>query len=191
MSKQAVSAELPDYAAFAAVMQRCGASHTPAEAHGFAMGLLLARVEAPHLSWAQELYSDFEPSDVLAGECRTLLDRLFEKVFTASDAQADDFALLLPEDLVVDARRLGAVRDWCAGFLYGIGQAGGRIDAGGSEQARGILHDIAEFTRLATDDVENSSENQSALMEIEEYLRVSVLLLREELLGRMTPHDDD
>jgi len=49
-----------------------------------------------------------------------------------------------------------------------------------SPQMRDLLRDITEFTRLATDDVDNSSENQSALIEIEEYLRVGVLLLREE-----------
>lgn len=191
MTAQADSTDLNDYAACAVVLQRCGATHTPAEAHGFAVGLHLARVETPHVSWAQELYSDFDPADVLADECRVLLDRLFSQVFAEPDDAADSFALMLPQELVVDTQRLSAVRDWCAGFLFGIGQAGGRIDAAGSQQAKDILRDIAEFTRLAVDDVDNSSENQSALMEIEEYLRVSVMLLRDELLGRTTPHDAD
>lgn len=172
-------------------MARCGAAHTPAEAHGFAVGLHLARVERPDQSWADELYSDFEPGDVLADECRTLLDRLFQQVFTEGDEHDNGMVLLLPQDLVVDTHRLSAVRDWCSGFLYGIGQAGERIANDGSEQAAGILHDMAEITRMAIDDVENSAENQSALIEIEEYLRVSVLLLRDELLGRVTPYDAD
>jgi uncharacterized protein YgfB (UPF0149 family) len=49
-----------------------------------------------------------------------------------------------------------------------------------SDEARGLLLDLAEITRLDTDDVENDAENQSALIEIEEYLRVGVMLLREE-----------
>lgn len=155
------------------------------------MGLHLARVERPDVSWADELYSDFEPGDVLADECRALLDLLFAQVFTEGDQQEQGVALLLPQDLVVDSNRLSAVRDWCSGFLYGIGQAGQRIATEGSEQAAGILHDISEITRMAIDDVENSTENQSALIEIEEYLRVSVLLLRDELLGRAKPYDAD
>jgi uncharacterized protein YgfB (UPF0149 family) len=46
------------------------------------------------------------------------------------------------------------------------------------------LQDIAEMTRLDTEDVENNAENQSALIEIEEFLRVGVLLMRDELSGR-------
>ena len=48
-------------------------------------------------------------------------------------------------------------------------------------QMRDLLRDITEITRLATDDVDDSSENQSALIEIEEYLREGVMLIRDEL----------
>ena len=107
-------------------------------------------------------------------------------------AAADDgFALLLPQDIVVDARRLGALRDWCQGFLFGIGLGGEQLLQQGSAQMRDLLRDIAEITRLATDDVDNSSENQSALIEIEEYLRVGVLLLREERQDVKATHDSE
>ena len=43
------------------------------------------------------------------------------------------------------------------------------------------MRDLAEFTRLDTEDVENDAENQSALIEIEEYLRVGVMLLRDDV----------
>lgn len=171
---------LPDYHDLQAALDRCGAAHSAAEAHGFAVGLQLSGVEGPLAFWQQELYSDFDPSDVLAGECRALLDRLFAGVFADADSADDAFALLLPEELVVDAQRLAAVRDWCQGFLYGIGLGGDAMIKQASPQMRDLLRDITEFTRLATDDVDNSSENQSALIEIEEYLRVGVLLLREE-----------
>ena len=119
-------------------------------------------------------------ADVLAGECRALLDRLFASVFAETASSNEGFSLFLPEDLVVDAQRLVAVRDWCQGFLYGIGLGGDAVIKQASPQMRDLLRDITEITRLATDDVDNSSENQSALIEIEEYLRVGVLLLREE-----------
>ncbi len=178
-----------DYASVAAVLQRCGAVQSPAESQGFALGLLTAGVEQPLQAWQQELYSDFDPADVLAGECRQALDRVFASVFATRDDAVAPLMLLLPQDLVVDAQRLGAVRDWCQGFLFGFGLGGEAVASSLSQQSRDLLRDIAEFTRLDTDDVDNSAENQSALIEIEEYLRVGVMLVRDELSSTREPDE--
>ena len=172
---------LPDYASLAETLQRCGVPQCPAEAHGFALGICIGGVTEPLRVWEKELYSDFDADDVLAKECRAVLDRMFADVLAGVDRQAWEFVLLLPQDLVVDAARLSAVRDWCQGFLYGFGLGGESLGAKLSEQARELLNDFTEFTRLDTEGVENDAENQSALMEIEEYLRVGVMLIRDEL----------
>lgn len=171
----------PEYGEFSAVLARCGAPQSPAEAQGFALGMQLAGVNAPRVRWQQELYSDFDPADVLAGECRALLDRLFASVFAREEQGQQTITLLLPQDVVVDSRRLGALRDWCQGFLYGVGLGGDISATHESEQMQDLLRDIAEIARLDVDDVDNTRENQSALIEIEEYLRVGVLLLRDQL----------
>ena len=181
----------PDYAALAAAMQRCGLTQGPAEAQGFAVGLAVSRADDPLARWQQELYADFDPADVLAGECRDLLDRVFAEVFAADPAAAMQLALLLPETIVVDSARVGAVRDWCQGFLYGFGLGGGRLEDRLSEQSRELLRDMAEITRLDVDDVDNDAEHQSALIEIEEYLRVGVMLMRDELGGELQPHESE
>jgi len=100
-------------------------------------------------------------------------------------------ALLLPETIVVDSARVAAVRDWCQGYLYGFGLGGGRLEDRLSEQSRELLRDMAEITRLDVDDVENDVEHQSALIEIEEYLRVGVMLMRDELGGEQEPHESE
>ena len=41
-----------------------------------------------------------------------------------------------------------------------------------SMESRSLLNDFAEITRLDTGDTDNSPQNQSALIEIEEYVRV-------------------
>lgn len=184
-------APIPDYAAVTAIMQRCGMTQSPAESQGFALGLLVAGVPEPLQQWQTELYSDFDPADVLAGECRSVLDRVFAGVFTLDDTTSMQLTLLLPQDIVVDSVRVGAVRDWCQGFLYGFGLAGERIANRLSEQSRELLQDIAEMTRLDTDEVENNTENQSALIEIEEYLRVGVMLMRDELRGEQEQHEPE
>ncbi|MGB5252831.1 MAG: UPF0149 family protein [Sedimenticolaceae bacterium] len=171
---------LPDYASVAAAIGRCGVPQGPSEVQGFALGLFAAGVPEAHRVWQQELYSDFDPKDVLAGECRTILERVFASVF-ATPAAINTHTLLLPEDIVVDAARLAAVRDWCQGFLYGFGLGGEAAAQRLSPQARELLADIAEVTRLDTASVSDSKENQSALIEIEEYLRVGAVLIRDDL----------
>jgi len=184
-------AGLPEYSAMAAAMQRCGMPQSPAESHGFALGLDAAGVAEPLSLWQQELYSELDPADVLAGECRTLLDRVYASVFPPVDDESMRLTLLLPQDIVVDSARLGAVRDWCQGFLFGFGLGGEALTARLSDQARELLSDIAELTRLDTDQVENTEENQSALIEIEEFLRVGVMLMRDELRSEGKRHESE
>lgn len=172
---------LPDYATLAATLARCGLPQGPAEVHGFALGLRIANVTEPRKAWREELYSAFDPDDVLAKECRAALDRLFDAVFSEPEGGAMQLSLLLPQDIVVDAARLAAVRDWCQGFLFGIGLGGHGLTGRLSEQGQELLRDLAEYTRLDTDDVENSKENRAALIEIEEYLREGVMLIQDEL----------
>ena len=175
---------LPDYPELAAALQRCGLAQSPSEAQGFALGLYVADVPEPLQLWQQELYSDFDPADVLAGECRAALDRMFADVFAADRGEPMQLlSLLLPQDIQVDSTRLGAVRDWCQGFLFGFGLGGESVAERLSEQSRGLLRDMAEMTRLDTQDAGNTPENQSALIEIEEYLRVGVMLVRDDLGG--------
>lgn len=181
----------PVYAELAAAMQRCSMPQTPAESQGFALGLYVARVEEPLSVWQKELYSDFDPADALAGECRRALDRVFADVFAAGDSESMQLTLLLPQDIVVDSTRVGAVRDWCQGFLYGFGLGGERAAGRLPDQSRELLQDIAEMTRLDTEDVENNAENQSALIEIEEFLRVGIMLMCDGQGSKQEPHESE
>ncbi|MCB1773764.1 MAG: UPF0149 family protein [Gammaproteobacteria bacterium] len=165
----------------AVALERAGFDQTPAELHGFALGLLLAGVDDARRIWQQELYSELDPADVLAGECRVLLERLFATVFSADDDIAATFALLLPTDIEVNQRSLVAVRDWCQGFLYGFGLGGEQVDRGLSAESREWLRDVGEIGLLDTEGADNDEEGQSALIEIGEYLRAGVMLVREDL----------
>ena len=187
MSPQAPTA--PDYSDLAAALQRSNMPQCPAELHGFALGMAIAGVPEPLQVWQNEVYAEFDPDDVLDNETRALLDRLFAAALVDGDAAQQGLTLFLPEGIAVDAKRLGAVRDWCQGFMFGIGLAGAGLDQRLTDDGRELLNDIGEITRVDTGDVENTAENQAALIEIEEYVREGVMLLRSELASTRSPDD--
>ena len=110
-----------------------------------------------------------------------MLERILQSVLDARAQERMQLDLLLPEGIVVDQARLAALRDWCQGFLFGFGLGGDAAASRLSPQGRELLRDLDEITRIDTEDAEDSAENQAALIEIEEYVREGVMLIRDEL----------
>ncbi|WP_310151176.1 UPF0149 family protein [Luteimonas sp. 3794] len=105
------------------------------------------------------------------------LDRL--RVATAHQLEDRDFAfaLLMPEDGETLAVRSAALFDWCRGFLGGFGLAAGER-AGLSDEGSEALADLARLAAAQPDpDDEDDAVEEDALTEIEEFVRVAVLLL--------------
>ena len=161
--------DLPGWTDVAAVADRLGSASTPAELHGALCGWL-AGGGADDRAWPAQVLADPGLATPAEGDA---LDRLR----TASVAQLSDpdfgFELLLPdEDDVVE--RAGAMFAWCRAFLGGFGLSVG--DKKLSEDGDEALADIANLAAARVDDVDPEGDEES-LTEIEEYLRMAVLLL--------------
>ncbi|MGR8940668.1 MAG: UPF0149 family protein [Gammaproteobacteria bacterium] len=144
-----------------------------AEAHGLATGMFCLNNQAQGGVWLKQLFDD--DTALNAQQTRILL-HLFEKTKESLTKDDYNFEPLLPEDETPLSTRIKALSDWCQGFLFGVG---GLYQAGEqSAQAHEILRDIAEFTKLDSD--AEGEENEVAFMEVTEYLRTAVLLLRAE-----------
>lgn len=102
-----------------------------------------------------------------------------DQLRVASAAQLADrsfeFALLLPDDEASLAQRSGALFDWCRGFLGAFGLASGAAPTL-SDEASEALGDLAKLAATAPQD-EGDEEDEAALVEIEEFVRVATLLL--------------
>lgn len=101
------------------------------------------------------------------------------------------FEPLLPAtDSTLDARA-DALVEWCRGFLGGLGLAGVSERRGLSDDAKEILRDLGTIagSRFEYADAE---EDENALAEVIEFIRVGVLLLHAELTaapgGKATVH---
>lgn len=147
---------------------------TAAEAHGMAAGLLCSNPKATSAYWLDELQDQDHPA---SAETSQLLVRLFEETRRLLASDAFEFDLLLPDDDTELSERLSALKNWCLGFLYGVGC--GQANPAFSKDAQEILKDITEFTKLDTQ--AEGEEDEAAFVEITEYLRSAVMLLRDEL----------
>jgi len=117
--------------------------------------------------------------------------RLYEQCAAWFDDPELRFEPLLPEtDTALDARA-DALVEWCRGFLGGLGLAGVSLQQRLSADAAEILQDFGTIagSRFEYADAE---EDESALAEVIEFIRVGVLLLHAELSapphGRATVH---
>ena len=76
--------------------------------------------------------------------------------------------------------------EWCRGFLGGFGLAGAPAHAKLSEEAQEILRDLGTIAGSAFD-FQNEEEDEDALIEVQEFVRVGALLLHTECTAGSDP----
>ena len=171
---------MPDYSRFDQALESIGLDLGASETHGVICGLLCAGTSRAHIDWIENLFSDRPSDDLLVREARQMFGQLYLASRQQLGESATEFALLLPQDDEALQDRACALVQWCEGFLYGLGLAGIE-ERHLVDDAREALHDISEFTRLDLDALEEDETSEVALMELQEFLRVATMLIREDL----------
>jgi uncharacterized protein YgfB (UPF0149 family) len=162
------------YEACNVIVIQSDAGLSAAEAHGMATGMLCVNEHIESVQWLGELLHDVA---AVTDKDKALLVRLFEETRRLLASEEFEFDLFLPDEEVSLSEQVEALKNWCRGFLFGAGA--GSVVSNWPDEAREILKDFTEFTRLDTE--AEGEEDENALMEITEYLRSAVLLLRAEL----------
>lgn len=164
-------AELPLIADVAEAARRSGLGMDPSELHGSLCGWLAGGGENA-ANWPARVLAD---DSLPVPEPQGPLDELRQASATQLEDRGFGFELLLPEaEPSLDARA-AALFDWCRGFLGGFGLAAGAAPPL-SDEAREALHDLARLAQAEPESGEDD-EDATALAEIEEFVRVAVLLL--------------
>ncbi|MEO1751781.1 UPF0149 family protein [Thiofaba sp. EF100] len=153
-----------------------------AEAHGVLAGMLCAAGAAELGDWWSAIRED--ESQVKVPE--PVRELHAETVASLADVTGT-FDLMLPTDEASLEERAEALHDWCQGFLYGYGLAGGRDPVKLLPDAAEVLRDIHQFAQASFDLGEDAEEDEQAYSDLVEYLRVGVLLLHETLHPRPEP----
>ena len=162
------------YRLIEAIFEQNDAMLSAAEAHGIATGMLCLDSRVDSMTWIEET---FETVVGLNNEHKSILFSLFDQTRELLESTEFEFALLLPEDDFPLHEQAEALQHWCEGFLFGVGYVNSTADWSG--ESREILIDIVEISKLDTE--VDGEEDEYALVEIYEYLKMGVLLIREEL----------
>lgn len=162
-------------------MRRAGLPFSPSEAHAIAIGMLSGGITDIDAQWAAAVYADLDPNDVLANECRSQLEAVFEAAEEQMQDESFGLQLWLPDEETTGINASMALRDWAQGFLYGFGLAGSTVAQQLSEEGQEALRDFYEIGQLDADEGELDEEEQQALTEIEEYMRVAAMLVFEDM----------
>lgn len=160
--------ELPAAADIGRSIHRLGLTASVPELHGMVAGWMAGGGDGK-AGWLGRALADPELGD----------DEALDGLRAATAAQLEDrdfgFELLLPEPTASLYERSGGLFEWCRGFLGAFGLAAGEAGAL-SEEGREALTDLARLAAAAPQEA-GDDEEESALAELEEFVRVAVLLL--------------
>jgi uncharacterized protein YgfB (UPF0149 family) len=147
--------------------------------HGSLVGYLCGGGSAGAQHWFDALELGNE-DDTAATPPTTLLEQLYRDCTGWLDDPELSFEPLLPPmETPIDARAEALV-EWCRGFLGGFGLAGAGHAGTLSSDAEEILHDFGTIAATHFEYVGNE-DDEAALTEVVEFIRVGALLLHAEL----------
>ncbi len=158
-----------------AIVQQIQPELTAAEAHGMAAGMLCGNRRTTCKAWLSEAFQDADATPIT--DDGALLANFFEETRRLLDSDNFEFDLFLPAEAETSlSGQIAALKNWCNGFLVGLGMTIASADC--SPEAKEILKDITECTRLDTES--EGDEDEAAFVEVNEYLRAAVILLKHE-----------
>jgi len=168
------------YQTINAILQHNDSDINIAEAHGIASALLVVNLQVESAQWLEEIFNE---SHSVIEDDKNQLVHLFEQTRTVLNPEEAmfNFDLFLPNDEDNLPEQATALSLWCQGFLWGIGHS--QSEQEWEDETAEILRDMVEFTKL-NEQIDDDEEAEDALMQIQEYLRAAVLIIRDELLDQ-------
>jgi hypothetical protein len=167
-----------DYQRLSGRLTATHSGNNAAEGHGMLCGLMCGGASATLSLWLAEMLQDCNPHDLLVQELTEELRELATTTLTALEDPDLGFSLLLPDEEQPLPERAAALRNWCQGFLYGLGLTG-LDEARLSREIAEALRDLAGIAHLDADGLAGSDDEEGAYAELFEFVRVATMLIRE------------
>jgi uncharacterized protein YgfB (UPF0149 family) len=146
------------------------------EAHGLLTGLACRGVGSREIGNKMYLFQ------ISGAEEIGMLEGMFEMIVRDLESTQFVFNILIPGDDVGTMQIAEEISNWCGGYLQGLLHDGDSLLAECSDSVQELVMDITDIGGLNLETVDGCSDDESSLVEIEEYLRVGVQLIYDELV---------
>lgn len=173
---------LPDFEHTLALAQGNLEAPDLAECHGVNCGLL-CRLPDASLDAFLGLLDMLELIKTPGTSLRLTLEDLLNSTRSQLLDEELGFSLWLPNDDEMLEERTMALAQWCSGFLAGLGSSGDDTLKTMSEEGNDAIKDLQQISTADVADTDESEEDEIAYAEIVEYIRIAVLMIREDLRG--------
>ena len=185
----------PQYDELGACLDSYDSGMSAAECHGVVCGLLSTQHTIDENALGEQL---------LGGEFNAAPDdekvlvhandlSMFHRLVADTIEQLDDpelgFMPLLPDEDESAAERAAALGQWSEGYLFGLSLGGIKEFSGFSQDLQDFSKDLVQICNLEADSALGEA-NEQALFEVVEYLRMGVLMLRDEVAPPELPKID-
>lgn len=171
------SSDLPNYDQFCVILEQLELPETPAELHGRLCGYLCANSQHK----AQEMLTTLLGTGHSDQEAVKSINELLATSAQQLNASDLNFQLLLPNDDDDLSQRTAELGSWCRAFCQSLNDCHIHIQDLNEEDSQEALAHIQEFSEVDSDDLNIDEENEKALTELHEYLRMAVLMIFTEL----------
>ena len=155
--------------------------------HGFLCGQICVYGYPLEELW-QEYIDAQTTDDVLVDQCYDEIKVLLAEIIDSMQSYDFDFQLMLPDGSIPLGQRVDALAEWCHGFLNGYGTAVGDRELAMTEECREILEDFTRICRVGADE-NPDEEDEQALLELIEYVRMGTILIYEDMSAGVWPYE--
>ncbi len=183
----------PAYDDLASLLAAYGDAFSASECHGILCAMVSCQPGLEGEAWARqmlggEIEAVLEGTDIPSGgdvdaSDKEALKALYEDAVKQLADPELGFQLLLPDDDTSLDQRTEALGSWCTGYLYGLSLGGIKEFSAFSEPVQEFAQDLVEIARLSHEDEDGNEAGETAFFDISEYVRMGVLMLRDELLN--------
>jgi hypothetical protein len=158
---------------------------TPAELHGLLTGLVCTGLKNLDQKTTDLVLHLTHPlSD---NEINNTLTALFHATQQKIGNFELDFQLLLPDDDAPLKLRAQEFGKWCEGFLAGVGLGSIGNNYNDKDDVQDILYKLSEAAKIQFEAVDFTEEDETAFMEVTEFVRMAVFSVYTSLTGLPGP----
>ena len=167
---------LPKFRELEQALNKTALKLHPSQVHGLICGILCGHPNGRTTAWEELITGGKDPV-----KTHSLLQGLYDISAKQLDEFLFEFDLMLPansEDLPLRAEALTL---WCQGILTGLKLAQVQIVDRDQGEITEAIDDLIEIAKMNYEEVVASEEDESAYVELVEYVRMAVILIYQDI----------